>query len=226
MSDLLFNFYTTPRLSSDSRMSVARMTDQGGAFGLDIHHALEIDYLIHRYDVDAIIETGTHVGDTTEYLSKQYSHLPIITCDINDQYLAVARNRLSGRTNVSVLNESGEQVVRDYGSRYRQPLFFLDAHWEEYWPLRDELSNIQRGVVAVDDCKIHDESYYYDVYDGQCADYTWAVNASTPTYYNNPEGTYPYPSMQMTRRAGRMYYCVDIKEDHFKDTNVFYRSLQ
>lgn len=220
MPDLLHNFYTTPRLSART------MSDHGGAFGFDIHYALEIDYLVHKYDVDAIIETGTHMGDTTEYLAKQYPHLRIITCDVNDGYLAVARNRLSGRTNVSVLNESGEQVVRDYGSQYHCPLFYLDAHWEEYWPLRDELSSIKRGVVSVADCKIHDERYSYDTYNDQCADFTWVVNSSTPTYYNNPEGTYPYPSMQMVRRTGRMYYCVDIEEDHFKGTNVFYRSLQ
>ena len=40
--NIFFNFYTTPRLSIN-------LTDEGGPFGLDIHTALEICYLINFY---------------------------------------------------------------------------------------------------------------------------------------------------------------------------------
>ena len=41
--NIFFNFYTTPRLSIN-------LTDEGGPFGLDIHTALEICYLINFYN--------------------------------------------------------------------------------------------------------------------------------------------------------------------------------
>jgi hypothetical protein len=43
-------------------------------------------------------------------------------------------------------------------------LFYLDAHWEEYLPLRDELqliyNNFPRAVVLVDDFKVDDDLGY------------------------------------------------------------------
>ena len=73
--NIFFNFYTTPRLSIN-------LTDEGGPFGLDIHTALEICYLINFYKCDSILETGTNTGDTTEFLAKTFPHLPIETCEI------------------------------------------------------------------------------------------------------------------------------------------------
>ena len=72
---IFFNFYNTPRLSLN-------MSDGGGPFSLDIHNALEVCYLIDFYKCDVILETGTNTGDTTEFLAKTFSHLPIETCEI------------------------------------------------------------------------------------------------------------------------------------------------
>jgi len=38
-------------------------------------------------------------------------------------------------------------------------LFYLDAHWEDYWPLRDEIIEIGKThydncVIVIDDCKV------------------------------------------------------------------------
>ena len=41
IKNLLYNFYTTERNGN-------YVSDGGGPFGFDIHHALEIDYLISR----------------------------------------------------------------------------------------------------------------------------------------------------------------------------------
>ena len=48
--EIYFNFYKVPRLS-------LKMSDEGGAFGLDIHHALEVCYLIDLYNCDVIIDS-------------------------------------------------------------------------------------------------------------------------------------------------------------------------
>ena len=93
--NIFFNFYTTPRLSIN-------LTDEGGPFGLDIHTALEICYLINFYKCDSILETGTNTGDTTEFLAKTFTHLPIETCEIEKDLSLVARYRLKNYMNVDV----------------------------------------------------------------------------------------------------------------------------
>jgi hypothetical protein len=199
------------------------MSDQGGAFGFDIHYALEIDYLVSKYECDAIIETGTNLGDTTEYLAKQYPNLKIITCEVNKEYYSLAKQRLSKYDNVECLLQSSEVVVGNAQNKFSMPLYYLDAHWEEYWPLKDEINSILKGVVNIGDSKTHDDRYGYDYYNGIICDKKVVVNNSTPIYYNNSfnPNNYEYPSMQMTRRNGRMYYCVGDTPDYFKESKYF-----
>ena len=64
------HFYRTVRLGA------AELSDDGGPFGFDVTTALEFDYLIERYQCDAIIETGSNVGDTTEYLARASTSSP------------------------------------------------------------------------------------------------------------------------------------------------------
>ena len=73
------HFYRTLRLSA------TELSDGGGPFGFDITTALEFDYLIERYQCDAVIETGSNMGDTTEYLARAYPHLTSVTCDVVDR---------------------------------------------------------------------------------------------------------------------------------------------
>ena len=118
--NLLKNFYTTfpaqPPKNPKLYLSLG-----GGPFGYNIHHALEIDYLINKYGCDAIIETGTNTGDTTEYLAKQYPNLTIITCEIEKNYTSIAKDRLSIYSNVYVFNETSEKIVKKFKNEFNLP---------------------------------------------------------------------------------------------------------
>lgn len=218
MQELFYNFYTTERRS-------IQMTDQGGACGFDIHYALELDYLIRAYNCDAIIETGTNGGDTTEYLAKQYPHLKIITCEIIPEIQQFAKNRLSKFSNVECLLESSDKLVERTKHDFVMPLYYLDAHGMglSYFPLQEEINSIVRGVVSVGDVKTHDKRYNYDTYNNVPITKAMARNNLTPIYYNNSTmpNAYDYPCMQMVRRTGRMYYCVGYNKNHFKKSNYF-----
>jgi hypothetical protein len=217
------NFYTTPRFS-------VGMTDGGGPFGFDIHFALEVDYLVNAYKCDAIFETGTNGGDTTEYLSKMYSEKTIITSEINKNIFDLAKNRLSDRNNIILNNESSEIVLERYKDNFTMPFYYLDAHWYDYWPLRDELNCINHGIVCVSDFILGEnkDGIYYsgDSYKGVALNHQFLLEAGvTDTIYvNNHNGlhNYPLPCLQQTRRTGRAYFCKNVEDTFFKSNpNLF-----
>ena len=208
--EIFKNFYQTPRLGMD-------MSDGGGAFGFDIHHALEACYLIHHYNCDAILETGTNSGDTTEFLARMFPSLPILTCEIQQKYVDVANIRLKGYDNVKVFLQSSEKFLAQYAHKYNLPFVFLDAHWNDYWPLHDELNIVKSGVVCVDDCDIGDIGFGYDAYNGVVCNpemISKALGEDIKVFTNNPHSEYTYPCMQKARRGGRGYYVLG------KDTDI------
>ena len=200
-------FYRIPRLGMD-------MSDGGGAFGFDIHHALEVCYLIESYHCDAILETGTNAGDTTEFLAEMYPHLPVLSCDIEQKYIDVAKVRLKDQKNAKVLLQSSEKFLERYAHKYERPFIFLDAHWQDYWPLSDELNIIKKGVVCVDDCDIGDVGFGYDSYNGLVCNTELiksALSYENPdlkVYVNDPHSDYCFPCQQKGRRGGRAYYAL------------------
>ena len=208
--EIFKNFYTTKRLAMD-------MSDGGGAFGFDVHHALEACYLIHHYQCDAILETGTNSGDTTEFLAKMFPSLPVLTCEIEQKYVDVACIRLDKYDNVNVYLQSSEKFLAQYSHKFNLPFVFLDAHWQDYWPLQDELNIVKSGVVCVDDCDIDDIAFGFDAYNGIVCNPEMirkALGGDVNVYTNNPHSKYAFPCMQKARRGGRGYYVLG------KDTDV------
>ena len=243
MTDLvkmLVNFYKNDRMP-------LHMSDNGGPFGFDIHHALEVDYLIHAYGCDGIIETGTFFGDTTLYLAEMYPDIPIVSCELNPVFYEKAKERLSYSTqhnNLTLYNDSSEKVLRKILKKFNFPLIYLDAHFlsEEPFPISKELREIKRGVVCIGDFFIGDASirnyqifgesqsfqmvYHFDRLDGVNIDQILVeknIKTSTPIYVNNAAnlGAYPLPCHQYTRRAGRGYFAMNTDQDLFKSCEFF-----
>ena len=224
--DKFYNFYTTERSSIG-------MSDGGGPFGFDIHFALEMDYLIKKHNVDCIIETGTNAGDTTEYLCRSYPDIEIISCEVNKDYFDRATKRLWDYKNVTLYNKSSQEVVYDMDDRYDNPIYYLDAHWGEYWPLEDEIENISKGVVCVSDFYNpykqiirQNVEYGFDSYNGQDCDIRMLrslLGTDTKIYTNNilDLDVYEFPCLQNVRRSGRAYFTKDLKQDHFVNSNYF-----
>jgi hypothetical protein len=126
--------------------------------------------IIFALEIRKIIETGTFRGTTTEWFS-QFG-LPVETVEVNQRYFVFAKARLRKFKNVNVsLNSSVEflKTLARNDVKNDTYLFYLDAHWEKYLPLREELelifNSIPRAVVLVDDFKVDDDSGYgFDSY--------------------------------------------------------------
>lgn len=200
-------FYTVPRLGARAIDGVLPLSDLGGPFGFDVHAAIAFDHLVDVYAPDAIIETGSHVGDTTEYLARTYPHLPVHSCDLNPVHVDVARRRTRRLPNCHVTREDSRDLVRRAVGRYARPLFFLDAHWNSDWPLHDELSLITHGIVVIDDFDIGDPAFGFDEYHGvRCGpEMLFARCLDEVVYVNGPDEVFPLPCLQLGRRAGRGY---------------------
>ena len=131
-----WNFYRVPRLAA------TELSDGGGPFGFDITTALEVDYLIAKYRCDAILETGCNVGDTTYYLGRTYPKLKVVTCDVLPKYTDAVAKRCAELPNVTVEALDSRAMLERWAGKFERPLFYLDAHWYEDWPLEGELALI------------------------------------------------------------------------------------
>lgn len=213
------NFYRVPR------MGAKELSDGGGPFGFDVTTALEFDFLIERYQCDAVIETGCNAGDTTHYLSATYPNLTILTCDVMDKYVDLVKRRTRYAHNVVVEKRDSPEFVEKYKDDFRCPLFYLDAHWYEDWPLEREIALIGNGVVCIDDFDIGHSRYGFDEYNGiRCGPEIIRRNRERigDVYYtNNPDHVYPLPCLQVGRRGGKGYYQVGRDIDHFRHCRYF-----
>ena len=103
----------------------------------------EFNLLIDKFKPNRIIETGSYLG----WSSKQLANfgIPVDTIEVIEDHYNSAKNYLRGIDNVKIHQGSSnlllEQILNE---GEKNILFFLDAHWGEYWPLLDELEIIFR----------------------------------------------------------------------------------
>ncbi len=109
----------------------------------------------------SIIETGTFLGYSTELFAKIFPNLEIYTCEINKEFYLKAKKNLKKFLENKVLGE--------------RPLFYLDAHSYDKWPLKKEIEIISKklksAIIIIDDFKVpEDNRFSFDAYDeGECS---------------------------------------------------------
>lgn len=125
-----------------------------------------VDQMVARAGVTSFVETGTHYAHTTLHMASRHPGLPIFTCEINPTYYAASLLALRPHANVQVSPESSEKyVVRLIGENAlgAVPMFFLDAHWHDYWPLPDEvreIAKLPKFVILVDDFMVPGQAQF------------------------------------------------------------------
>ena len=128
--------------------------------------------IVDRLPPAAIVETGTFRGCTTEFMSR-IAACPIHTVEQHPRYYGYSRARLWKRGNVHGYWMDTLAFLRTKAGELLDPMartfFYLDAHWESFLPLRDELELIfgrfRRAVIMIDDFKVPDDpGYRFDAY--------------------------------------------------------------
>lgn len=113
-----------------------------------------------------IIETGTWVGNTTQFLSEFNSQ--VFSIETNKSFYALSVLRFSNTENISIINGSSEKVIKKFKNFEENIFVYLDAHWEEFVPLESEvrhLKNYYDVVILIDDFKVEQiPEWKYDKY--------------------------------------------------------------
>jgi len=161
------------------------------SFSGDIFLIKEIYFLIDKYNIKNVIETGTWKGTTTKLLSAMAEK--VFTVEINEDYFKETKDL-----------DNYENIIREFGNSpeilekwfkedsVKQPsLFFLDAHWNEYNPLLDELKiiakyNMNKSIIVIHDFynPFHEE-FGYDQYGDITYNIDYIKDSINKIYYMN-----------------------------------------
>ncbi|MGH9878161.1 MAG: hypothetical protein ACRD5H_11020 [Nitrososphaerales archaeon] len=148
-----------------------RQYSWGGPFnGQKFRRRIVFD-LLFAFPIKAVVETGTFRGTTTALFAA--TSLPVYSAEIHPRYFSYAKTRfLFNRHNVHLYHGDSRSFLRYLSGDSRIPkedvFFYLDAHWGNDSPLRDELEIIfskwERPIVMVDDFQVPDSGYGFDDY--------------------------------------------------------------
>jgi len=141
----------------------------GGPFNGQAFRRRIYDDLLKEIGFDAIVETGTFQGITTEFFAA--SGLPVYSVEINPRFYQHTSDRLAGKSNqIHLYQGDSPGFLKDLANNgsfsKTKPFFYLDAHWRERLPLAEELEIIfgkwHQAVVMVDDFQVPGTDYAYD----------------------------------------------------------------
>lgn len=141
----------------------------GGPFNGQKYRQCIFFDILYYFPIKAIIETGTFCGTTTALFAA--TSLPVHTVEKSRRYFSYAKTRfLFSRDNISLYQNDSRSFLRDLSEEISIPkedvFFYLDAHWGEDLPLREELeiifSNWERAIVMIDDFQVPNSDYGFD----------------------------------------------------------------
>jgi hypothetical protein len=161
----------------------------------------------------AIIETGTYLGMTTELMAQ--TGLPIYAVEAHPRFYGFVRARFWRTKNVKAFHGDSRTALRRLFDGELKPLakgtlfFYLDAHWHDDLPLAEEIDIIYKAsplaVLMIDDFQVpFDAGYGYDDYG--------PGKALTPDYIRPMELTHQlsafYPSTPSANDGPSKRGCV------------------
>jgi len=101
----------------------------------------EIKLLIEKKQITKLIETGTWKGSNADIASKIFNSVD--TYEINESFYNEAKENNKHNKNVNLFFGNSSILLKNNLSKLdEKSLFFLDAHWDEFCPLLDELQLI------------------------------------------------------------------------------------
>jgi predicted O-methyltransferase YrrM len=185
----------------------------GGPFNGQRARVALFESIVAKCSPVIIVETGTYLGTTTEYLAA--TQLPIYSVEHDRRAYAFAKTRLWRRRNVHLKQGDSREALRAWfdgplHSHSGGPmLIYLDAHWGSDLPLSEELvvifDHCSNAIVMIDDFRVpFDNGYGYDDYgDGK---------ALVPAYIEPTIRSFHlrafYPSTPSAEETGARRGCV------------------
>lgn len=125
--------------------------------------------------ITSVVETGTYKGFSCALFAELFPSLPVYSCEVVMKNCLEAKKNTEKYSNINIFNMSSPDFLRKIiseGLVGENPLFFLDAHWLDFWPLEDELkiisSELKNAIIIIDDFKVPGNSKFeYDCHNGK-----------------------------------------------------------
>jgi predicted O-methyltransferase YrrM len=139
----------------------------------------EIAKFVNQFGVNLIVETGTYRGATTKRLAE---FTPVWTVEIMKENYDYSFELFKAEKskNITPIFGNSVQFLRKWLPEFtdKSILFFLDAHWQDYVPLIDELKVIAENditpVIVIHDFKVPGRpDLGFDSYKGQDYTFEW-----------------------------------------------------
>ena len=148
----------------------------------DIYLKEKIAEIIETYNISTIVETGTFEGKSTVEFAQLVPKVYAI--ELSDKFIKETSDRLKKHNvnNVTLVKANSPDGLRQIMPELdvERTLFFLDAHWNTYWPILDEIATIERnkGIILIHDFMVPDHPELgYDSYKNQPLDYAFVKDA-------------------------------------------------
>jgi predicted O-methyltransferase YrrM len=142
--------------------------------------------IIQERGLTTVVETGIDKGGSTRLFAQMAAR--VVGVDNVADRIEALRSVLHALdvTNVTLIQQNSPDALRELcASRdvdAASTLFFLDAHWQRYWPLKDEIRAIPRGqgVLVMHDARVPGcPTLGVDEYDGQELSYEYVQDVLT-----------------------------------------------
>ena len=142
-----------------------------GPFGnIDKKRQEIIQNIITDFKPKLIVETGTLIGNTTEFFA-QFSFAKVVSYEVSKFFFLIARNRLFKYKNCELILKDSSEGILSNTNFSEKTFFYLDAHAYDFkLPLKNELNHIKNFdnfVILIDDFKVETNTdWKFDSYDG------------------------------------------------------------
>lgn len=184
----------------DTTFTVAGMENVPICALLDGRLREKLAAIIAERGITTVVETGIDRGGSTMLFSVFAPY--VIGIDNDPAKVAIVRMALKERsiTNVSIIEMDSPTALFGLTDLDDHVLYLLDAHWQAYWPLKDEIRAIPRGqgVLVIHDARVPGcPELGVDEYDGQELSYEYLKDVLTewsPTHrveYNDDTAEWP-----------------------------------
>lgn len=149
------------------------MPHQWNEFNNDNYVAAEVLKLKSKFKCTVFCETGTCLGSTSIWAAENFKN--VVTFENHAPFFEIAKKRkeILGTKNLEQHFINSVDGLKEVLPKIKDKniLFFLDAHFQNYCPLLDELKTIKENnltpVIVVHDCKVVGEpALGYDTWNG------------------------------------------------------------
>jgi hypothetical protein len=186
-----------------------RSNPYGGAFNGQCGRQQIFVDLFRTFRFTHIVETGTFYGVTTEFLARE-TNLRVFTVEAFRPAYELAKIRLRQYPNVQMFLGDSRWFLRQMAGfipRDGTPFFYLDAHWEQDLPLKEEIGIVfgsyPRCVVMIDDFQVpNDSGYTFD---------DFGPSGALTLEYIKPVTnglSFAYPKLPSSRESGSKRGCI------------------